>query len=226
MKRIFSVLCILSLLMCLIGCSSKAKSTVDGSLTEVSTIYDQYGNILQQTLYNEDTAEYYLKEFSYSLQNGKWVCVDQSLTLIQKQPAINEPAEAPLLRVFHVTDINRKPVVIIDNEKVRISIVQVHDAEYWYRFAYDLKVENKTDKVISIFIENASILGIGCPPLFSIDHIEPGYSTYFTLGWDNETLSRYYIPYIDNVEFMVTVRDNSNWDAPAYAGERVLIKHD
>jgi hypothetical protein len=68
-------------------------------------------------------------------------------------------------------------------------------------------------------------MNIGCPPLFSIDHIEAGHTAYFTLGWDNETLERLYVPYIDNVEFMLKVYDNDNWRAPAFAGERILIKH-
>ncbi len=224
MKRLLCILLAVLLLMVFTACNT-AKTKTAAPLTEVNSLYDQYGNLIQQTLYNEATEEYFLKEFMYTYQNKKWVCTDQRLTLLSAAPTKDTTQEVPALKIFHTTDITRKPVVLVDNDKVRVTLTDCHDAELWYMFAYEIRVDNKSNQVITMSIENCAIMGIGCPPLFSIDHIEPGRTAYFTLGWDPETLERFYIPYIDNVEFMIRILDNSNWNMPAYAGERVLIKH-
>ena len=75
-------------------------------------------------------------------------------------------------------------------------------------------------------IDSASIMNINCDPLFKVDHIEAGHIAYFNIAWDKETLERGYIPYIDNIEFIIRVYDNEDWTTPALYGTKILIKHD
>ena len=74
--------------------------------------------------------------------------------------------------------------------------------DMWYEFGYELKIENNTNNIITIAIDDVAIMDTACPPLFNIDHIDAGKTAYFTIGWDKETLERSHVPYINNIEFI------------------------
>lgn len=228
MKKFFILALIMLLCLGLFaGCDDKdvSECIVSEPFEQVAVLYDKYGNMLEQTLYNKNTGEYIFKEYSYELKTTTWHCIDIKTTVLPDQAKYPYVDAAPRLSIYHNDDIAKKPIVLVDNDKVCVSIIKSLQEANWYKFAYELEVINKTDSVITIIIENAAIMNIGCPPLFNIDHIEANQKAYFTLGWDSETLERFYIPYIDNVEFMLKVYENDNWRAPAFAGEHILIKH-
>lgn len=230
MKKFISIFMVLTLIVCFAGCKQRKGTYKENSnypLVQVNILYDKYGNIIQQTLHNEETGEYFLKEFSYTYNNGQWVCTDQRLILLSahNNNTTKDTIQNTTLRILSIKELNTKPVVLIDNEQVRVSIINFLDTEHWYRFAYELKIENKSNKVLSFYIDDASIMGINCSPLFYVDHVDAKHSAFFTLGWDHDALERNYIPYIDNVKFTIKVYDNIDWSTPAFAGERVLIKH-
>ena len=224
LKKTFCLFLIVALL-CLIfaGCndSSGGRSIVAYPLKEVNVIYDQFNNILQQTLYNETTGEYIQTDYTYAYQDGRYVCIDQRTTIIN----YNSPSAVnTALKIYHNKDLNNGPIILIDNEYVKVSIVKYLAKDSWWEFGYELKVVNKTKDIITTHIDNTTIMDINCSPLFYTEHIAPGDTEYFTLAWDSDTLERCYIPYIDNIEFMIRVFDNDNWRTPALCGERVLIK--
>lgn len=228
MKKVIILILITILCLNFAGCKQeKASSTseVTAPFKQVNVLYDRHGNMLEQTLYNENTGEYIFKEYTYALDGTMWVCIDNKTTILPDKTKYTCPADTPLLNIYHNNDIAKHPIVLVDNDKVRVSIIKSLSEADWYKFAYELEVINKTNKVLTIVIENAAIMNIGCPPLFNVDHFEAGQKAYFTLGWDHETLEHFYIPYIDNVEFMLKVHENDNWRAPAFAGERILIKY-
>jgi hypothetical protein len=80
MKKILCFTLIAMICLALVGCSSGT------SLKLVDEVKDKYGNILNQTYYNEETAEYLLKTYSYVLQQGTWVCVEQQITIYATTP--------------------------------------------------------------------------------------------------------------------------------------------
>lgn len=227
MKNFFCFILIL-LIICLYvtSCCAESTSISDYPLRLIDEVKDQYNNLLQQILYNEETGDYMLREFTYKLERNKWVCVNQQTSIIscKEEPLATQASVNPMLKIYYNSDLVDGPITVMDNEYAKISIVKYLTEDYWWKFGYELKVINKTNSVITIMIDGASIMGINCKPLFSIDHIEAGNTAYFTLAWDEDTLNRSYIPYIDNIEFMVRVYDNEKWNDLALVGSKILLK--
>lgn len=225
MKNKILCLCLALIMICtcLTGCND-SKSKVNYPLTEINTVYDNYNNLLQQILYNEQTKEYIIKEFTYSYDNGIAVCIDQKITVISADEKLNSSTSNSLV-IYYNKDLVDKPTIIMDNEYVQVTVKKFLSKASWWEFGYDIEVFNKTNKVLSVSFDNVYIMDIACKPMFSIDHIEAGKTANFMLGWDKEMLERCYIPYIDNIEFMVRVFDNETWNTAALAGTRVLFKN-
>lgn len=224
MKKFLCLILVFIIGLGFTGCYSKTNND-NQSITLVDEVIDKYDNILQQTYYNEETDEYIIKKFIYELQQDKWVCVDQQTIMYSaKVPKTEHKCTKPTMSIYHNNNLIDSPITIMDNEYAKISIVKYLAADRWWEFGYEIKVYNKTNKVLSIIIDDCYIMNIQCKPLFSIDHIEAGKTAYFKLAWDNDTLTRCHIPYIDNVEFMVRVFDNEDWTVPALAGNRIMIK--
>ena len=205
----------------------QAKSDYSYPLRQVDVLYDANGNILQQTIYNEKTGEYFLKEFIYARQDNKWICVDQKTSVIHVPNDDNidsTPVYNNMLNIYYNADLENGPIVILNKEGVRVSITKYLAKDLWYEFGYELKIENNTKKVITIAIDDAAIMDVSCKPLFTIDHIDAGKTAYFTMGWDKETLDRCHVPYIDNIEFMIRAFDNANWQSTALTGEKIMLK--
>lgn len=224
MKKLFCLSLVFILCCCLAGCNGKVKSEtkVEYPFEEVSATYDVHGQLLHQMLLNKETGEYFLKEFTYEYINGLWVCANQHTTVIAKKES-NSVADDSL-NIYYNYYLSKGHITIMDNEYTTISIVKYLTKDDWWEFGYELKIENKTNQVISVLIDDCYIMGIQCKPLFSIDHIDAGKTAFFRAGWDKDTLTRSHIPYIDNVEFMIRIFDNNNWKVPALAGTRILIK--
>ena len=226
MKKFISVFLILMLTMCcmLSGCSSN-KEDYYVSLRLVDEVRDQYDNVLQRTYYNEDADEYLIKEYTYCLQKNKWVCVDQKTTIYKTTYDRPESPVDNSLTIYYNNDLTTGPLVILDNEYAKISIVKYLAKDDWYEFGYELKIVNKTNQVLTMSLEDFYIMDIMCKPLFSIDHVEAGKTAYFKMAWDKDALERSHIPYVDNIEFMVRIFDNENWTSTALAGNRIMIKN-
>lgn len=227
MKKLIVFFVMLSICFSFTGCNNDRNSNTENVTNTSSTklLYetkDQYGNIISQTFYNDVTGEHWMKDYTY-IQNdrGCWICTDIKTTVITG-PTVG--ASDNTLKVYHSSDLADGQITLLDNDYAKISIVKYLAKDSWWEFGYELKVVNKTNQTITITISNASIMDINCKPLFSVDHIEASNTAYFTLAWDIETLERCYIPYIDNIEFMIKVFDNDNWNSPALTGTRILIK--
>lgn len=228
MLRVF--VCVILCVVWIIGfvsiCTNIKQDKTTYSLTLVDEVKDRYGNIIQQTYYNSVSDEYLVKEFSHTLQNNKWVCTDQRVTVLpfKKQEKQNNAEVNNALKIFYDEDFTKGPIVIMDNEDIKVSIVKNLASDSWYYFGYELKIVNKSNKVLSVLIDNTTIMDIQCKPLFNIEHVDAGHTAYFTMAWQKEELERCYIPYIDNVQFMIRVFDNENWKMPALYGNKILMK--
>jgi hypothetical protein len=224
MKKVLSIILVFTLCFIFAGCTGKAESDYI-PLKLIDEVVDKYDNVLQRTYYNKETGDYILTEYTYVLQQNKWVCIDQQTTIYST--VTQDPGCAyidPNLSIYYNSDLTDNPITIMNNEYAKISIVKYLAADAWWEFGYELKIYNKTNQVLSVLIDDCYIMDIQCKPLFSIDHIDAGKTAYFKMAWDSETLERCYIPYVDNIEFMIKVFDNSDWTVPALAGTRIMLK--
>ena len=219
MKRFIYLFCIFLLVLGLTACDNKKASTEAADpASNINTVYDTYGNILQQSIYNEQTGETTTTIFTYQRVNGLWVCVDQQV-IVTSQPKAQTP-----VNILTIRD-NSLPEILIDNQDVTISVVEKLDQESWWEFGYKLKVENHSDKAISILFDDVSIADVSSKPLFNVDQVEPGYTTYFNLAWDRDSLAKDWVPYLNEVQFTLSVYiGTENWKKPAEYGLRVLIR--
>ena len=217
----------ITMLICalLTGCGKDTcESDTNWPLKEVNTIYDQYGNLLQQILFNEDTGEYFIKEYTWTLRDDKWICVNQKSYTSNNYAGNNNKLNDTNSSITVCSD-TQVPEMILNTHNIKVYIVEVLDKASWWEFGYKFKVENNSNKVLTIMFDDVSILGIDCKPMFFVDHIEPGHTAYFNLAWDIDTLKRSCIPYLDNVEFTLKIYDTENWNTPALCGTKVLLKH-
>lgn len=220
MKRFICLTLTLLFIFCLAACddNTKANTEVAGPGTNINTVYDSYGNILQQSIYNDQTGETITTVFTYQRINSMWVCVDQQV-MVTGRPMMVKPTTVLTLRD------NSLPIILIDNKDITISIIEKLEQESWWEFGYKLRIENHSDKPISVLFSDAAIATVSCYPLFTIDQIEPGHYNYFNLAWDKESLVRDWVPYLDNVEFTLRVFiGTENWTKPADYGADVLIR--
>lgn len=228
MKRLIAIVLVITF-CCLsfCGCNEKPEAPQQ-PLVLVESLSDQYGNLLNQIYYNNDTKEYLLKEYIYEYVDKKWVCVEQTTTVYQTLPSICEDYycyDSSLLSVFSNSDLTDNSITVMNNDDVKITIIKYLKPGSWWEFGYELRIDNKTNKVLTMTIVDTYIMDIPCEPVFNIDHIDAyGYSS-FRLVWDKPTLERNYIPYIDNVRFMIKIFDTSNWNTPAKYGTNILIKN-
>jgi hypothetical protein len=170
MKKAICLILILSICLCLCGCQS-------GPLKLINEVKDQYDNTLQQTFYNEETGDYILKEYTYSLNRDKWICTNQKTLVIPKKDA--KATNSNDVRIYYNSDLTDNPITIMDNEWAKVSIVKYLAKDCWWEFGYELKIYNKTNKVLTVMFDDCYIMDIQCKPLFSIDHIDAGKTAYF-----------------------------------------------
>ena len=226
--RKFICLC-MAIILCFsfVGCNSKSPNNntkVSPPLTEVNTVYDGHGNIIQQTVYNEYTEEFITTTFTYTYADNQWICVEQKCVVAGPLKA-NEPSLDNTLNIFFHNDFTNKTVVLLDNDDIKVSIVEVLDKASWWDFGYKVMVENKSDKTFSFIFSDLYIMDISCLPVFTVDRVTGNSTVYFTLAWDRASLERACIPYIDNIEFMLRIYSTDDYCAPADYGIRALIKN-
>jgi hypothetical protein len=216
---------ILCLLLALIFCLSFTGCTKEKSPWVLIDEVSGPGNyIIQQTFYNEANEKLLIKDFVYETQNGTLLCVDQKMTLIDSTKN-NSTDNRNIEKICYATNMQILPEVLVDNDYVKISIVKYLATDNWWEFGYELKIINKTNHILTVIIDDVSIMNISCKPLFSIDHIDAKNTVYFTMAWDKDTLKSTYIPYIDNIKFTIKIFNNEIWNQPALAGNTILIKN-
>lgn len=226
MKKFICICITLCCLICFCGCKETPKqNTTIAPFIELNAVYDQNGNMLQQILYNENTKEYIMKEYTYSHQDGKWICIAQKTKIICQTEllAIGQPSST--VNIYYTQDLVDSSIVLLDNEDVKISIVEYLEKASWWEFGYKFKVENKSNKVITILFENTCIVNIDCQAMFQVDHIYANSTRYFNLAWSMDSLERCWVPYIGDVGFTLSVYNSENFDLPANYTMNVLIKN-
>ena len=224
MKKLVCFVLSITCCLALISCSEKSTTTTESPLKEVNSVYDANGNLIQQTVYYEETNEYVTTTFVYEKHDGKWICTDQKL-VVRNYQKVSTDGTNHSINIYYKSSLENGPIMLINNKDIKVSIVEYLDKASWWEFGYKFKVENTSGKTITIMFSDVSIMDINCDPMFHVDHIETGHSAYFNLAWDMASLKSAYIPYIDNIEFILRVYNNDTSYAPAIYGTRALIKH-
>lgn len=227
LKKFICLLLLLCFCILFTGCSSEEKNLIKEPLKEVHAVYDLYDNLIQQTVFNEQTGEYITTVYTYENINGLWTCINQNTTILNKSltKESTEECKDEFKAVYNLKSLEKNSITLVDSENIKISLIEYLTENNWRAFGYRLKLENKTNKVLCVILDNNYIMNIKCSPVFTVEHIEPSETKYFELSWDKETLERRYVPYVDNVEFMIRIYNNENWKVPALEGAHILLKH-
>ena len=107
--------------------------------------------------------------------------------------------------------------VIVENENIKFEITGIEPDGI---MSYDWKVylENNTDKTLMYAIEDASINGTVCTPVFATT-VAPGKKSNDTVSWLKSLLKDSHIEDVTAVEFHLRVYDSDDWSADALVDE-------
>lgn len=84
-------------------------------------------------------------------------------------------------------------------------------------------LENKSDKDLLISMEDVSVNGLACDPYWGTV-VTAGNSAYAAISWAEEDLDINEITEFENIQGMIYVYDNDEWDADAYVEEEISIE--
>ena len=77
-------------------------------------------------------------------------------------------------------------IVLVDNEAITMTLIAVYEDETFGEIGYKAKIENKTDKALSINSDSTSVNGVMNDPVFTTS-IEPNKTAYVNFYWWSES---------------------------------------
>ena len=99
--------------------------------------------------------------------------------------------------------------VLLDDENATVTVTNF-DPEADWGPSFEILVENKTDKTLSISMENVAVNGIMLG--YFSQEVAPGMKGYGELDWYNEDLQAVGINYVQSVEGELRVYDYENYN--------------
>ncbi len=99
-------------------------------------------------------------------------------------------------------------VTVVDNDYLTFKFTDLDTKNIW---GYTLKafIENKTDKDVTVSVDNVSVDGYMCDPFWATN-VAAGKKTNSDISWTNLESSG--LSGINNLEFTLRVTDDSSWD--------------
>jgi hypothetical protein len=101
-----------------------------------------------------------------------------------------------------------KQVVLVDNDDVTVTIVSIDDDTMW-GFGLNVFLENKTDKELMFALDNVSINGFMCDPLWA-KSVAAGMKSNTEISWFENDLEKNNITNVEEVTFTLRIYDANN----------------
>jgi hypothetical protein len=103
-------------------------------------------------------------------------------------------------------------IVLVDNEAITMTLIATYEDEMFGEVGYKTKIENKTDKAISINSDSTSVNGVMNDPIFTTS-IEPNKTAYVNFYWWTESDLNPNVKCIEdlvNIEGKLDIVDTTN----------------
>lgn len=116
-------------------------------------------------------------------------------------------------------------LVLVDNDYVTVTVIG-YDPDYSLGYAVELYVVNKTDSNLMISVDDASINGIMCDPIWAVS-VSPGLNSYENLYWFSSSLEDIGITdpgtEITNIEFALRIHNYDDLTIDDYFNSTVTL---
>ena len=103
-------------------------------------------------------------------------------------------------------------ILLFDTDECRMYITDI-DEDYWYGYALNVYVENKTDKVEMFSIQDATVNGVSIDPFWAAE-IQPGCGAMKSISWSSSSFEEHGIEQsgVESLELFVKVYDFEEWE--------------
>lgn len=112
-------------------------------------------------------------------------------------------------------------IVLVDNDSVTFKITAVETDNFW---GYTLKVflENKTDKELMFALDNVSVNGYMCDPLWA-STVDTGKKANEKISFSEDDFSSNGIETVTDITFTLRVYDSNDWMADDIISETFTV---
>lgn len=175
------ILCVVLLGVCILGicllivlcnnkqCPTPTQQTIsegsiktDAPLKTVNEVKDSYGNILQQVLYNTNSGDMYIYDYTYKFDGSAFYCTGSWMTKIEKDESDN----STMVDILKPTT-DTKPWECYDAKVIKTLLLDSGDVKIWavgYRYdatmgehLFTIEAESTGDKTVVIRTSNETI---------------------------------------------------------------------
>ena len=108
----------------------------------------------------------------------------------------------------------------MDNDQIVIQVKG--ETEKYGNYAWDIYLENKTDKKLMFSADDGIVNGAASDPLWVVS-VEPGKKCNETIYWSDEELKEYGIDKITQIQMKVKARDYDDYSADPVFDEVVTV---
>lgn len=111
--------------------------------------------------------------------------------------------------------------VIVDNDQISV-IVTGYEADGFWGYAAKMYLVNKTDKVLMFSVDDVSVNGFMCDPLWATS-IAPGKVAFADMDWSKSSFEENGITEVEAIEMVFRVYDWNNWSAEDIFNETITL---
>lgn len=147
--------------------------------------------------------------------SNDWTAEDAALETVHIYPYGEERAAA------YVREAQPDDLILVDNEYATV-IVTGYDPDNFWGYSVNLFLVNKTDAVMMVSVENASINGYMADPFYA-QSVAAGKCAFSTMSWFDTELEKNEITAVEEIEFLLKVYNADDWMADAFANETVTL---
>ena len=115
-------------------------------------------------------------------------------------------------------------IVLADNDYVAVTVTGIEEDSIW-GYTLEVYIVNKTDVTAMIAVENASVNGYMCDPLWAVS-VSAGKSAFSSIYWFDSELEDIGITdysEIEEIEFLLKAYDYSDWSGDYWMEDTITI---
>ena len=115
-------------------------------------------------------------------------------------------------------------IILVDNDQVTVTVISCGEDSFW-GYEIELFIVNKTDTEAMVAVDEASINGYMCDPLWA-KSVPAGKCAFSSMYWYDSELEELGITdysEIEEIEFLLTAYDNDDWTGDNWVEEVITL---